>query len=189
MRTPQRISCRSGAKACTSNPSPVRQLVPLFSSRSAIRKSWGRVSLMLQLLPLDRGRPQARPQRRSTYRPCSGPPRAVRCAARISANRKPCGVGHARGCSARLRRSRCMPSTRFSVSTTGTTGRTARCVSNARTTRSITAADTSGRAASWIRTLAGDNSTKLSRPLRTVACRVAAPIAGVQDFQPGHGTA
>ena len=38
------------------------------------------------------------------------------------------------------------------------------------------AADTSGRAASWISTRSGASSARLSRPSRTVSCRVSPPI-------------
>ena len=132
-----------------------------------------------------RPRPRARPRRRSRYRRCSRRRRAGGAPPGSPRSGSPAASAPAPGRRARPPRRPCPAATRFRLSTTGRTGSTAACDGRARpATRSITAAETSGRAASWISTRSGASSTRLSRPRRTVSCRAPPPITGGSRSSP-----
>ena len=139
------------------------------NASSALRKSSAEVSLRLASEPSTR--PTSRPNHSATalssvksVRPASA---AFRCAARIASNLNPCGVC-ARQSPSRFNVSVTWPSlARLMVSVTGSEGRAASCVARQKITRSIRAASTNGRAASWISTLVGRAALRASRPART----------------------
>ena len=104
---------------------------------------------------------------------------ARRWASRITSKRNACGV-----CAIRSRaRSGVastlpLPSTSLMVSVTAIAGTAAPVRPAASIAREISAADTNGRAASWISTTSGFWLASASRPACTEACRVAPPLAG-----------
>src|SRR5262249_6958618 len=80
------------------------------------------------------------------------------------------------------------PVVRLSVSVTGTATTAPGASSSAASVRSMIAAVTNGRAASWTRTCRGRCSTRLSRPLRTDSWRLAPPNKrGRTKFKSGVG--
>ena len=104
---------------------------------------------------------------------------ARRWASRIASNRNACGV-----CAMRSRaRSGVastlpLPSTSLTVSVTAIAGMAAPVRPAASIAREISAAETNGRAASWMRTMSGFWPASASSPACTEACRVAPPSAG-----------
>ena len=118
----------------------------------------------------------------SSVRESSSAPSATACSLtrRSSLQSKPWGVWMARS---RVRstvpESLSWASIRRMVSTTGSTGMTARCSRSAAATSRKTWAGVRQRAASWTSTLAGAGPwARRSRAARTLAARVCAPVTG-----------